>query len=711
MVELKDYIQIFKRRGALLLGVFLLTTGALHFFSAYGYPTYKAQTRLIMEGASAQQIIADRIVGHPEAQYIDFGTRRSLVRTEKVLQDTHKMLLTGFEYKDKDRVIQISSHPNLGIERVIGAISCTDETGTTFAFINAQAQDPVLAADMANAATVALLMRMRDLVRGKLNTICEAQGALLEKNTAALNAARDAFTATQKALGLLAGVTNLDDEVRLLTSSRIALEEKAAAIEMEVVGLREAKEALEKRGIPPEGAPKLRELDSVCDRIDKLEYEMADMLVKYTADYAPLQTVMAQLALLNEERIILRLAEAKLQIQAKEREISLKEKEAAGLRKQAEERHLRIESLTGKKDPFVTAKTAVEALEQEHDALEKALREFQLRKDTASDFITIDAWAADAQDMQPFSSQKLLFECLVGLVVAITASFLREHLDNKIHTQFDVKRYLNLPVISVLPNIKEPEKLLVKIALRSALWEIFNRLAAFLNLLVEKQNCRVFMVTSSAEKEGKSTILANIGTSLGKMGKRTILVDCDLHKPVLHKFFGIGAERGLSTYLSDRLDAPPRPEVNGLPRQESPQPGEAAARPSVPASHIVVPTEVENLFVMPGGPVPENSVALLESAGMKSLLAVLKARFDVVLLDTPPLESTADPLILADKVDATILVVGCGATQRHQITWAKRMLQDVEAKMLGVVLNRSAVETREYYYYHYGGKKYHREGA
>jgi Mrp family chromosome partitioning ATPase len=300
--------------------------------------------------------------------------------------------------------------------------------------------------------------------------------------------------------------------------------------------------------------------------------------------------------------------------------------------------------------------------------------------------------------------------------------------------------------------------------MKSGIWDIFNRLAIIFISLLERHNCKVFMATSVAEKEGKSTIFANVANSLGMIGKKTILIDCDLRRPIQHKFFNCANDVGLSTYLSGRHEAqtildeiekkkpPKRPDVEGaesvghrpipatpngpieftpdLPkgknvplevgdlrmRQQAPEKEGLSAAPPEPGPaeivcvpDVAIPTETDNLYLIPSGPVPVNPIALLESPNMELLLTILKLHFDFILIDTPPLGTAADSLVLADKVDACIMIINCGKTRRHQATWAKRILRDVGTNVFGVVLNNCMIEVDGYYYYRHGGRKRFRE--
>ena len=187
------------------------------------------------------------------------------------------------------------------------------------------------------------------------------------------------------------------------------------------------------------------------------------------------------------------------------------------------------------------------------------------------------------------------------------------------------------------------------------------------------------LVTSAGVGEGKSLTLSNLGIALAQTGKRVILVDADLRRPSLHRFFNADAGQGLTTVLQ-----------NGATLEST-----------------VRPTSVENLLVLPAGPLPPNTAELLASERMSDLLAELKERADVVLLDSPPVLAVSDASLLAGKVDGVLVVIDTRQTRREALWRTKEALDEVGARIMGAVLNRARADERHTYYRHYsmGGSR------
>jgi len=171
------------------------------------------------------------------------------------------------------------------------------------------------------------------------------------------------------------------------------------------------------------------------------------------------------------------------------------------------------------------------------------------------------------------------------------------------------------------------------------------------------------LVTSPSSEEGKSTTLANLAVTMAQGGRSTILVDCDLRRPRQHELFGLPAEPGLSNAILDKVDAP------GL-----------------------MPTQVENLSLLPAGAVPPSPADLLGSRRMEALIANLKSRADIVLFDAPPVIAVTDAALLASKLDGVLLVVSAGHTRREHAQRAKALLERIHVHIVGTVLTNADVD-------------------
>ena len=182
---------------------------------------------------------------------------------------------------------------------------------------------------------------------------------------------------------------------------------------------------------------------------------------------------------------------------------------------------------------------------------------------------------------------------------------------------------------------------------------------------------KTIVVTSAGPGEGKSTTAANLAIVMAQNGNSTLLIDADMRKPTAHYTFGVSNFSGLTNVLTKQNE--------------------------IEAS--VQQTKIENLALLPCGPIPPNPAELLSSRMMGLLLENIQEMFDVIIIDTPPVMAVTDAQILSSKCDGTVLVLSSGKTEREEIKKAKELLVKANAKILGAILNNKKAESGSYYYY------------
>jgi capsular exopolysaccharide synthesis family protein len=229
----------------------------------------------------------------------------------------------------------------------------------------------------------------------------------------------------------------------------------------------------------------------------------------------------------------------------------------------------------------------------------------------------------------------------------------------------------------VEPEVKSIE-LITYLSPKSNLAESYRTIRTSLLLSSADKKPKVIVVTSALPEEGKSATLSNLAVTLAQAGKRVLIMDTDFRKPTQHKIFQIRNEDGLTDYLTSDMD------IKGL----------------------VKATMVPSLFLANVGPVPPNPAELLGSERMGQLIEELKQWFDFVLLDSPPVLTVSDAMVLGTRIDGVILVVWGGKTAREALKRVKEKLDMLKIKCLGVVINNISIQEHDYYYmhqyYHYG---------
>ncbi|GAB0167083.1 CpsD/CapB family tyrosine-protein kinase [Lysinibacillus sp. CTST325] len=205
---------------------------------------------------------------------------------------------------------------------------------------------------------------------------------------------------------------------------------------------------------------------------------------------------------------------------------------------------------------------------------------------------------------------------------------------------------------------------------KSIISEQFRTMRTNIRFSLPDQEIKSLLVTSSIPGEGKSTNAANLGVVFAQEGKRVIIIDADMRKPTLHHTFSTFNTDGLSDVLT-------RQKVY---------------------FNVIQKTSVEELSIIPSGPLPPNPVDLLSSNTMEILMQDLRKDYDIIILDAPPLLSVSDAQILSNKCDGTILVVNMDLVQKVDVLKAKAALVSSKAQILGVVLNNIKTPKNHYYY-------------
>lgn len=334
----------------------------------------------------------------------------------------------------------------------------------------------------------------------------------------------------------------------------------------------------------------------------------------------------------------------------------------------------------------------------------------------ASNIRVVDPAEVPDKPAKPRKLLNLALALFAGLAAGIGMAFFQEFLDNTLKTPDDVQRFLRVPTLGVipaanvsvkgrglygygygyggyssrksLPKITDTEEMGPKLSSsliaangNTALTEAYRSLRTSVLLSTSGRPPRLILITSGQPGEGKTTTVANLGITLAQLGGRVLLVDSDMRRPRIGSLLKLAATpAGLSTFLTGQFSL----------------------------DDVVVPTQVPNLLAIPCGPIPPNPAELLSSTLLRQLLEQVSQKFDYVLLDSPPVLHVSDSRILAAQVEAVILVTHGAVTPRQAVQYAKNHLLQVNANLIGVVLNNVDFNAvgYDYYYRYYRGYGY-----
>lgn len=422
-------------------------------------------------------------------------------------------------------------------------------------------------------------------------------------------------------------------------------------------------------------------LSSMRAQRTALETQLSSLEQIYGPKYPQVKQLRAQLAALDkaidkeQTRVI---AEAKNAY-----EISLEaQTKAKGLLDS------RVQEIYGQRDDLVQ----YDLMSQDYESNRKMYESILSRLREAAVDAGLDSADVSVVDMASLpvepSSMSLGKLALIGLFMGAFASFaislVLERMDTRLRDSRQIQEVLGLPAITVVPQTswkgdrtKEAEEDKAQgpeilYDSRSAFAEAVRTLRTSIQLSGNSRQSRVITFTSCQPGEGKSTISSNLAAALAQGGKRVIVVDTDMRRPSLMWRFKLAGKKGLSEYLT------------GLEPLEN-----------VIQQHAVLPA----LHLLPSGSVPPLPADLLASDQMRNLVKELRGRYDYVLLDTPPVLSVTDPLLVSSLADGIVLVIRQGSCTRAMLARAAELFREVGTKLYGFALNGVDASLPEYYGY------------
>lgn len=336
-------------------------------------------------------------------------------------------------------------------------------------------------------------------------------------------------------------------------------------------------------------------------------------------------------------------------------------------------------SLGKKKVDFSVLERNAEQTKLTYIEVLKRKQEVELSsRDTKQNIYLVDPAIRPMLTIKPRIALTLMLGVVGGLGVGLGLAFFVNFLDDSIKSQDDIETGLRLPFLGYVQNIKAnsvvERDMQAHLQPRSNAAEGFRTMRAAVALSHNADKLRVLAITSTIPSEGKSLVASNLAIVTAQTGFKTLLVDCDLRRPSVHKAFQLQSPIGLAAYLAEKT-------------------GEL--------DDIVHHSEVPNLDVICCGATPSNPSELVSSPRMILLLREVAKRYDRVFLDCPPVSAVSDPLVVAASSDGVVFVTKFNKIRREHAKKTIRRIQDAGVNIVGVALNDIDFEGRDSYYYSY----------
>jgi polysaccharide biosynthesis transport protein len=401
-------------------------------------------------------------------------------------------------------------------------------------------------------------------------------------------------------------------------------------------------------------------------KVQSLALDLARLREKYKEGHPEVQKVQVQMQQLRKDKQA-RVAQIEASLRTEYRQLQRKEAE---LKAAIDDHKSRAADQSLKMTELESLKKQADSAAGLYSVLLQKLNETNIAASIQNNNVRLlDKAVVPTQPVWPRKRQIALVGVLGGLLLGAGFVLLRDALDNTLKDADDVERHLHLELLAAIPRYGKDDATLATEAyqnLRTAL--LFSR---------RGEEGQVVLVTGTAPGEGKTTTLLNVAKLLSVSGESVVVVDCDLRRANLHLRLGVPREPGFTDFFVKAQDM----------------------------GALVRSTRIQNLSVIPAGPLPPNPPALLARPELVSAFAALKQQYRWVLVDSPPVAAVTDALLLAQRADATILVVQQNKVDRAMVKRALTALRKVTPSVIGAVLNAVDVKTKGYYGYSYYGSR------
>jgi capsular exopolysaccharide synthesis family protein len=676
--QLRDIVAIVRMQWRVVLGCTLAAVALALLHGMLATRMYKSTVVLHLLSSAGQEVKVDRVV---DSDQYNRWNRQIFVQTElDILRSRQTMTKVLQAYEDSRHDGKLALHPDeAGITELLSMMEIDPRQGTELLDLSITSPSPDESAILANL--VAETYKSSSLARNRV----AASDAKVWLGDQIEKARRDIATATAELIAYQKdkGLEDADQQVSSSTAQMDSLNQAMAQVKTDKVMLESrvwSHEKLLKDGDYRELAKDLN----------------SPLVVSLTSDYADAVTQEAQIAARYGEKMPERReAEARLQriedelkaevevsLSAERKKLNELYSQEKNLQEELDKHKAELMDVSEGRSGYDMAKANLDRAKDLYVKLTQRNDELELQAETQLNNVQIVDQAIPVPTaVEPRVMINVALALVAGLVVGFAAGLGREYLDDTISSPLEVQTFLRAPFLGMIPKISD-ETDETALALythrqpRSSVAEAMRAIRTVLEL--HEGGLRRILVTSAVSAEGKTATVMRLGVAFANLGKRVIVIDADLRRPRIHKIFGIDKEPGLSS------------AIHGTPLDE-----------------VIRHCEVPNLDFLPSGRGGERPNELLASVALQRVLAELDQRYDLVLIDSPPTVLLSDARILSRVVDGVVVMVREHTTSRMLVREAIVGLEQVKARVLGVIvnavdLNRGRTSYKYYYGYGYG---------
>ncbi len=663
-----DYWRVIRSRKEVILAVLLLVVVTGTAFTLTLPKKYMADARILVRDDSLDVDVFERQM--PQAYNPFFlRTQYEVIQSRQILYQVINNLnlqqVWGEELSDDG----VPLTREMAYELLSRSIKVEQYRDTSLIAVQVRREDPVEAARIANEVAVVYRDQRLSLKRRELKRAIEALESELQKQQEKVEKAENELERIRQDLGVSVLAQGIRaDKIRL---SQMEADRIAARVDMlvrkaqldQLAGLTGDELMNASSYIVNDQA-----LQAVRAQLVDSEVALKLLLENYGVNHPEVRRMQAGVDELRK-KLSDALNGMKIGLQANY-EVSLQRYEA--LEKELETaRRSDIEAERERFLPFDKAEREVNVQRQILDALRARIAQEGIAVEVPRTPVEIvDPAEPPTRPVSPNLFLNIFLSVFLGLAAGVGLAYFIEYLDTSVKTVDDIERYLGLSVLGIIPQKVRP---LTEEGPESPHAEAYRVLKTNLQFANKGVSGGAYALVSGGVGEGKSTTLFNLAYVCAQLGDKVLIVDSDLRRPVQHRILGVSNRFGLTNVLMR----------------------------DVPIEETIKTTSVPNLHFLPSGKLPRTSLGLLDSQRMRELVKNLKARYDYVFFDSPPIMGVTDASILASEVDGVLLVVQYRKYPKIITSRAKRMIENVGGNVLGVVLNNINIMRDDYYYYYH----------
>lgn len=727
--HLTNYIRIIRKRQWIIITFFVIVVVSVTISSFLQTPVYKSTTRILIEKETPNVLSFKEVLALDTSDTDYYQTQYTILRSRTLAKEVLQRLgmmeqamqeqSQGFSLRGMLRGIlnvvllrkplseeaKVRAREQQAIDNFLNnVITIEPIKGSRLVDVGAYSPDPELTAHIANTLVEVYIEQN---LEAKLSASKDAGGWLAKQLNISQKKIAESETEFQRYKEEHA-IISLEDRQKMITQKLSELNTavnnariKRIAAETQYKQIQEYLNT-DANALDSAAIEKLESISLVINNpliqrlkveLSTLGGELSELLKKFRGKHPNVIALRSQISSV-QDRIN---AEIRMIMTSINNEYELALAQEEELKAALEEQKHEALELDQKAIQYGILDREVESNKRIYNELLQRTKETSVTEQLeTSNIRIIDRAVIPNYPVAPRKKLNIFLAMIVGSVMGTALAFFFEYLDNSIKAPEDIKQYLDIPFLGFIPKvssenaspqsqraIKHTADTIVALEPKSTVSEAYRSLRT--NVMFSSlEHGPILLVTSAGPTEGKSITVANLGITMAQSGSKTLIIDCDLRKPRMHRIFNIPATgKGFTDMIANF-------GMNG--------------------NRVAVKrTRIQNLDLIPCGKIPPNPSELLSSERTRMLLEALGKKYDKILLDSPPVNVVTDPVILSQIAGGVIVIIRAGETRRDVVRRARDQLLDVGATILGGVLNSVDIEKDNYYYYSYYYNYYYQE--